>query len=264
MNIAFPALIIFLLLLPGFIFHSFFYTEGNTLLDYQPFSRKTILCFIFNFSLHFLWIFFIWLFGYTINFEVLISLLATQQNSYFHIALEIISLHILSISSYFFSLYIFSGLFAYWAGKLIRKYKLDKTIKFLRIESSWYYFFEGYDCKNKPNAVSVSATIEQGNECYLYEGILVDFFLDNKGEPERLVLASARRRLLEDDKLESDKKNTENNKNRFYSIDSDYFVLKYAELKTLNLVYLNFEPAWVTNERVQLKTHKGKALVFSS
>jgi hypothetical protein len=52
MNIAFPALLIFLLILPGLVFNSSFYKIENTPLTYIPFTSKTIISSVVTIILH--------------------------------------------------------------------------------------------------------------------------------------------------------------------------------------------------------------------
>jgi hypothetical protein len=57
--------------------------------------------------------------------------------------------------------------------------------------------------------------------------------LNKEGNIDRLVLVSASRRMLQNDK------GVVEESIRFYPIDGHYFVLKYNEVKNLNIEYFN-------------------------
>ena len=135
-------------------------------------------------------------------------------------------------------------LLSFLIGKLLRycikQFKLEK-FKLFRINSPWYYLFTGFDWENNPpDGVIISAGIELAGQGYLYKGYLDDFYLDDDGNIDRLVLTSPERRIIEKDK--TDDPNTHPTENRFYSIDSDYFVLKYADIKNLNVQFIQLHP----------------------
>ena len=64
---------------------------------------------------------------------------------------------------------------------------------------------------------------------------LDDYFLDPDGRLDRLILEQVMRRPLRKDKRPG---RPEANGERFYAIDGDYFVLRYAEAITLNVEYI--------------------------
>lgn len=121
----------------------------------------------------------------------------------------------------------------------IKATRLDGTFEFLRLENKRYYLFGGHDWKEgDPEGVVVAATIELANKGYLYLGVLDSFGFDNDGKLDYLILSSAARR-----DIGQDKPSTENDESdgRFYTIDGDSLVLKYDQIKTLNIQYLKIE-----------------------
>jgi len=74
-------------------------------------------------------------------------------------------------------------------------------------------------------------------DAVLYSGILDEFFVDAEGKLDRLVLQQVMRRPIGSDK-NSANLDEANSLSRFYSIDDDYFVLKYEEAITLNIQYV--------------------------
>jgi hypothetical protein len=245
MNIAFPAFLLFIVLLPGFIFQSAFRTQENTLLDYQPFARRTIWGILTAFILQIIWLVCLHVFTfYQTDFLALLTLLASvsSQNDLYVQAVKATADHSVVIMSYFISLYLFafiSGCFLRW---VVRKFKWDQKgifASFVRFESEWYYLFKGYTWQiSNLEGVIVSATTELASQGYLYIGLLKDFSLNKEGDLDYLILTEASRRLIEKDK-NSEKQNTEH----FYPIDGDCFVLKYQEIKTLNISFIRSEIA---------------------
>lgn len=77
-----------------------------------------------------------------------------------------------------------------------------------------------------------------GGQAYLYQGYLERFFLDEEGNIERLVLTSAERRKIQDDKIGAEAQGAST---RFYPIDGHYFVLKYSEIKNLNVQFIKVQ-----------------------
>ena len=71
----------------------------------------------------------------------------------------------------------------------------------------------------------------------LYSGFLDDFYLDEDGVLDRMVLQGVTRRPFDADKVANfgfDSAPIE----RFYAVDGDYFVLRYSEAITLNVEYI--------------------------
>ena len=67
----------------------------------------------------------------------------------------------------------------------------------------------------------------------LYVGVLNNFYFDKDGQLERLILQRVKRRPMSADKS-ADGQDIE----RFYPVDGDSFVLRYAEAITLNIQYV--------------------------
>ena len=90
--------------------------------------------------------------------------------------------------------------------------------------------------------MAIGAVVCLGSSAYLYTGVLVEYFLDDQGQLNRLVLASAARRPLSDDQASesgADPDQSQAYEERFYPIEGDYFVLRYSEVLTLNVRYLD-------------------------
>lgn len=242
MNIAFPTLLILLFLLPGFIFTLAFYKTDEPL-SYLPLTYKVIISLSAAFLIHML---FLWLLSkfssYNYNVPEMLVLIAGNQSTLFDSTVKSISSNeIKNIGLYLVITYLLS----YMLGKLINytfiQLKLDR-FKIFRFDNPWYYLFKGYDLEyinqNGFVIIIISAIMEVAGQGYLYRGELEDFYFDKDGGLDRLVLRNASRRKIEDDKTP---KNSPIEK-RFYPIDGVYFVLKYSQIKNLNVQFLELDP----------------------
>ncbi len=239
MNIAFPALLIFLFVLPGFVFNLAFFKTDNTPLNYIPLTHKAIVSFVVTIILHTIWLLCVcYLLHLYIDLDLILVLIAGVQGVKYSEAITSITAHeLISTAMYLITMYAF----AYALGKSlrlgIRYFKLDEKYGLFRIDSPWYYLFSGYDWENgEPDGVRIAATSEIAGRGYLYIGWLDKFYLDNAGNIERLILTSTVRR-----EIKKDKKVADENAERFYRIEGDYFVLKYAEIKSLNVQFFKIE-----------------------
>jgi hypothetical protein len=241
MNIAFSTLLIFLFILPGLFFTLAFYNTDNKPLNYISLTHKAAVSFFITFLSHLFGLFIlVQCLKYQINYTAFFTLISGAQNSLYTSAIESIDYNeLIHVIVYLLLVYII----AFAIGKLIRwgirKLKLDKRFDILRLDSPWYYLFTGYDWEEgQPDGVMISACMDFGGQAYLYQGYLERFFLDEEGNIERLVLTSAERRKIEDDKIGTEAQGTST---RFYPIDGHYFVLKYSEIKNLNVQFIKVQ-----------------------
>jgi hypothetical protein len=245
MNIAFPALLIFLLVLPGLIFNFAFYKIENTALTYIPFTNKTTIGAIVTLILHTLGLSaLIYIFKTPLDLHSWFILISGVQNDKYSAVIDSLTPHQLIAWAAYLLVICF---IAYSFGKLLRflisHYEWDRH-PFFEIDSSWYYLFKGYGWKDgadgTPDFAQIAAIIEIAGKGYLYSGFLEKFFLDKEGNIDRLVITGARRREISKDKTPSgDEK--DDNFQRFYPIDGDYFVLRYSEIKNLNVQFLKLD-----------------------
>ena len=239
MNIAFPALLIFLLVLPGLIFNFAFYKIDNTALTYIPFTNKTVISSVVTIILHAVGLLVIThVVHHSLHINALLILISgTHDAEYSAVITSLTSSYLLFSAVYLLVIYLIAYLCGYFLRSLIGRWEWDRY-SFFEIDSPWYYLFKGYEWQDGQSAgVRIAATLEMSGECYLYVGILEKFFLNGGGNIDRLVLTNAMRR-----KISNDKKNGETDLlKRFYPIDGDYFVLKYSEIKNLNVQFLKID-----------------------
>lgn len=90
---------------------------------------------------------------------------------------------------------------------------------------------------NRPSETSTPPRVSY------HTGLLVDYELTDKGELDRIVIANAARRRLEDDvRADAPDRLSAENLSRFYPVEGDCLVLRSSEFTTLNIKFLVLEP----------------------
>jgi|SRR5581483_8276870 len=247
MNVALPALIVFFVLLPGFLFRSRFKRAERLSLDYSPFGQVVTQAVLWAAVLHAVWLAGTWLVAHrTVRADVLLKLVSSDSALHAD-AIQAVAADIPRVTWYFASLLVFAYVMPTVARLAIIHWRLDRQAaplsRLLRFHAApWYYLLTGADfaADDTPDFIAVSAIVDAAGRPMLYYGILDDFYLDQDGRLDRLVLEKAMRRPLESDKVALD--GTDRLTERFYAIDGDYFVLRYAEAITLNIEYIKLAP----------------------
>ncbi len=245
MNIAFPALLVFLIILPGFIFYHSFKLSEKTTIDQTPFATTFVIGVVLAALLHLPWIAVADRIGYRADYNALLMLLASPQRDNALVpVINAAAYNFGRIIFYFVSLYIASWLLGLFLRYLVVQFKLDKRAyigPLVKFDTPWYYLFNGYHEDFEVDGVVVSAIVEIDKNPYLYTGLLKEYYFAPDGTLDRLVLEMAMRRPLSEDG-DSDEERGENRYERFYEIPGDYFVLRYSEIKTLNIEFVHVEP----------------------
>lgn len=242
MNIALPALVVFILLLPGFIARSRIKRVERLSLDYSPFGQVVTEAVVWALALHLAWIGLAWLLaGWVVDPETLLRLFSAEAAAQTQ-ALRAVAAQAGGVTLYFASLLVFAQLAPWLVRRVVERYRLDRfdapLSPLLRFSGApWYYLFSGADfaADEVPDFVSVSAVVDVASVPYLYMGLLDDYFMDHDGALDRLVLRQVMRRPMARDKGPD---HVEGDMGRFYPVDGDYFVLRYAECTTLNIEYI--------------------------
>jgi hypothetical protein len=250
---AFSAVILLLLLLPGFILQTA-YTKGrwrwNSPTLVRPLAEQILSGIVTAGALHILWFWIASCLKETINLRVLVMFLLGSfghDDEHFNDALDVLVRHPLKIALYFSSLYVFAALAGLAVRGLVRWMRWDHKYRFLRFNNEWYYLLSGEihsfqetpDIEGETKGVYLTTVVHHSNVDYLYTGFVIDYFFDRNGNLDRVILDEVARRRLSDDKSEEMKEHEE--AARFYEIEGHYFVLRYSEMCTINLDYLIFE-----------------------
>ncbi|MEJ2620132.1 MAG: hypothetical protein P8163_07685 [Candidatus Thiodiazotropha sp.] len=242
MNVAFPALLTFLLILPGFIFRGAFTRSERTQLDSRPFTSETVKSLILAIFLHSLGLQLTKLITpITIDYQVFLTLFTAARGDLLELAINRSAAHMPSFISYLLSIYISAYLLGLVAQKLVINLKLDRhplLSDFFRFDTPWFYLFKGYNDEGEgADFVKLAVTVQQVEATYLYYGILEDFYLTDSGNLDRIILSSVvRRQLITDETFEEDDE-TDSEALRFYEISGDRLVFKYQDITSLNIEY---------------------------
>lgn len=242
MSLALPTLVVFLLLVPGFIARSQIKRAERLSLDFAPFGQVVIQGVVWAAVLHLVWVGGVqWLTAYEFRPEILLRLLAADAARQ-AAALDEVASRFGPISAYLGSLVAFAYLGPNLVRRVVTRLRLDRIdsplaglVRFSR--APWYYLLSGADfhADRQPDLIAISAIVSAGDAVFVYTGILEDYFVDTDGRLDRLILSQVMRRPLARDKTGDP---GEPGLDRFYPIDGDYFVLRYAEVVTLNVEYI--------------------------
>ncbi|MCG8070450.1 MAG: hypothetical protein N0C86_00545 [Candidatus Thiodiazotropha taylori] len=244
MNVAFPALLTFLLILPGFIFRGAFTRSERTQLDNRPFTSETVKSLILAIFLHALWLKLTNLITtISIDYQVFLTLFTAARGDLLELAINRSAVHMPAFITYLMSIYICAYLFGLIAQKLVIKLKLDRhplLSDFFRFDTPWFYLLKGFnDEGDEADFVKLAVTVQQVEATYLYYGILEDFYLTDSGNLDRIILSSVVRRQLIADDASVDQEDAEQpgEARRFYEISGDRLVFKYKDITSLNIEY---------------------------
>jgi len=262
MNVALPALVVFLALLPGFIARSRIKRAERLSLDYSPFGQVATEAMVWAIVLHVLWLALVGTWGALDDFlgaappagrppldaGVLLHLLAAHAPTQSD-ALDVVAQHAGRIGAYLASLIVFSYLGPTLLRQAVTRWRLDRRgarfSPWLRFsQAPWYYLLSGADFAEEdvPDFIAISALVDVAGQPWLYKGILDDYDIQPDGQLDRLILGQVIRRPLSADKGSSAEAERPG-WGRFYPVDGDCFVLRYAETITLNIEYIKLARA---------------------
>lgn len=244
MNVALPALVIFVLLLPGFALRTRYKRVERTSLDYSPFGQVVTEGIAWAAFLHAVWLAGAYLlFDQRLRTDVLIGLLGSDSASQ-GAAMRYLRATDTWIAVYFGTLYVAALTAGGMARAAITRFRLDQRDSKLAFwfrfsQAPWYYLLTAADLPDseKPDLILASAIVQAGKDAYLYSGVVEYYYVSEEGQLDRLVLSGAGRRRLDADKASADQPRDE----RFYPIDGDFLVLRYEEVVTLNIQYVRLE-----------------------
>ncbi|NGM63560.1 hypothetical protein G5B30_16750 [Sphingobacterium sp. SGG-5] len=137
-----------------------------------------------------------------------------------------------------FAFFIFSIAIAclcgYFLHKLIRYFRLDVTFSPLRFANEWNYIFrneasQSIDSsleKKKYHSTELDIIVKESknDNPVFYSGILKDYFLDEYGQLDKIILKAAKKRV---------KKNQ--GTKEFVEIKGDTFIVPYCNIENINL-----------------------------
>jgi len=245
MNIAFPAFFILILIIPGFIFQNSYEKVENTTIEKKTFDVSSSLAFFYALLIHaFLIATLSVLTSFEISYEICLKLL-TGSKSISQAELIAIEKNVPQIFYYFSSAFVL----AFISGKVFQKiiFALNpyKSSRF-SFDTPWYYELKGKLSETQDaQLIKLSCLVDAKNSSFLYYGILEDFYLDSGGQLNRIVLSNVQRRYIELDdadallhKINNKQPESDHSQERFYKIKGNRLILKYEDIRNINIEYL--------------------------
>ena len=252
MEFAVSAILLLILLLPGFILQSA-YTKGfwrwNSPTSARSLTEQVPAAVVLSSIMHAVWTSFSALVGYPVNFQAVAMLLLGSygyDETHFESSLNALTNNPFKVFFYFISLYAVSALLGYLCHWIVRKQGWDRSTRILRFNNQWFYLLSGEitEFKESPegfaeiSGVVLNTVVHHQEADWLYVGVIADFFFDKAGSLDRVLLTSVERRKLSDD-INADADDPDE---KYYDIEGDYFVLRYSEMSTINIDYIFVTP----------------------
>jgi hypothetical protein len=254
MNFAFPALLVFLLVLPGIILR-YSYARGPwgwaSPTSMRRVSEELAFGVAFALVLHAAWLVLVRRLGFEPDVEAIVLLLAGnfgEGSVHLDRVLSSVAGHYPGVTAYLVSLYVAAGIAGNLGHRVVRRLKLDHLTKTFRFDNYWFYMLTGEVLDFRENAeesravdgVYCSAVVDHASDSYLYRGIVSDFTFDRDGALDTIVLMDAHRRRLVDDRPDEEPRppvGPSEPDERYYEIRGDFLILRSSEIRTLNLDY---------------------------
>jgi hypothetical protein len=254
MNFAFPALLVFLLVLPGIILR-YSYARGPwgwaSPTSMRRVSEELAYGVAFALVLHAVWLALVRWLGFQPDVAAMVLMLLGnfgEQSQHLDRVLDSVAGYYPGIAGYLVSLYGAAAVAGNLGHRAVRQLRLDHLTKTFRFDNYWFYMLTGEVLDFRENAedgrevdgVYCSAVVDHASGSYLYRGIVSDFTFDREGALDTIVLMDAHRRRLTDDRAEDEPRppvGPAAPDGRYYEIRGDFLILRTSEFRTLNLDY---------------------------
>lgn len=261
MNIAFPALFVFLLALPGIILRYAYREWAWKIPVYRlPLGEEIAKSFFSAAVLHLLGCLAAERFGYRVNFSDVLTLLTGGFGlppEVLKQRLVAITRHPGAVAAYFSSLYAVAAGVGLMGHHLVRWLGLDLRIKALRFDNFWHYalnaemplFAENRadyaailgisdkDLAAQDILTIVSCVVAHGTKSFVYYGFPIDYSFDRIGSLERIVIENVSYQELLTPEEELATRSTGGVIARS-SIVADLFVLNASDIHNLAIQYV--------------------------
>lgn len=240
MSFALSTIIIVILLLPGAIVSTAYYSSLRIKKSSIHISTQELLLkgLTFSFIIHCCAICLLRYLGYQINFNILYTFILGKE---LNISDELITSSVLKFFSYNITLVIFSWFITKIFKHFVYKYKLDLNLYSLRLTNYWFHVFsarylDGPGIKGKEidtDFIFVDILVENK---IIYSGILNDFnYSAYKDELENIILQNARKSILH----EHEKDGVRHSKVGATSkIPGDVFLIPASQIININITYI--------------------------
>ena len=249
MNFALPAVVVFILMLPGFVARSRLKRTERRQLDYAPFGQIVTEALVWACLLHMIWLQICrWVTGLRFNPALAVGLFSSDAKRQAQ-ALDTLASQASDITAYLGSL----TLLAYVLPSLLRwaitRWRLDREGSLISpwcrfSDAPWYYLLSGADfaATDMPDIISISATVKLGDETVVFTGILDSYECLPDGTLDRLMLEQTTRQPLGKPPDNPPGDEPASQERLAVVQEGDLFVLSYAQILTLGIEYLKLAP----------------------
>lgn len=265
MNLALPALAIVVLLSPGLIFTWAIREWLDLSFEQSELLKSLLVVVIASVVLHVAGGVGCACLGLPISYRAVLALLQGGPDRELGWAMDMAASSLGRVTLYFFSLWVLASIVGFLSNRFLFRFRPDLRPNWsgvCQLSNEWYYFLSGdytrlpktkWDTSRTPDIIRISTVITVGQETYLYCGLLTDFYFDRGGKLDRLVLASAKRRRMRDDRS-PDQEHHPDGDDRYYPIIGHLFVIKYNEVSTLNFQY-----AWLEETEEEASSNRDRS-----
>lgn len=246
MNLAFGALLLAILLLPGIVFR-YAYLRSNALRKSVDFSLLSEAVFILLpcLLLHLLGWGFDTLVERSLAFDVLYALLSGAGLS--AEGIEALQRGFLPFVLYILLLCGMAATIGIYLQRWVVANRWDERFKLLSIYNDWDKYFSGHAIIDDPQSafdfVQVDVVVGSSEGDMLYTGILAHYSLNKEQGIDRLFMKQVSRRRFVDDVVMGDPSvySTKEDDERYYNLPGNFLVIPFSQVKNLNIIYLRVQ-----------------------
>lgn len=236
MNLALGVIVIFIIAIPGIIFRLTYLSSHYSKRTINTTAVEEIFNSLFPaFFFHGICIVFLIKIGEVIDFQFIYNLLIgnnTAKN------IDVLNNYIGTFLFYIFCNILLNYASAQALRYYVLKYRLYNKIPFLTIYNKWYHVLKPPNGDNSEISVWVDVLVETKNDSVLYRGFITDFWLDRDGGICELHIENVRRREFKNDEKQLSEDEIIQ---RYYNIPGERFIIKYQDVKNMNLIYYESE-----------------------
>ena len=247
MSLAFSAFVLFILVAPGVLLR-------RTYLS-QPFAKRfsatsatdeIVWAIVPALLLHAFALGCIRQLGYAVDFAALGHLLVgAKEDAALEAAFRSLDGHLRDIVVYNVLLWALAAGIGYGLRSIVISWRLDQRFQPFRFSNEWYYLLTGRGLTNEEDfdVVWVDALIGSGEASVIYSGALVGYYLSRDGGLESLWLTRVSKWVVAkaDDTKPSEHPVARKQTHVEIEIPGEVFVVKYADVKNLNITYKSVE-----------------------
>lgn len=250
MNIAFGALVLFLLLYPGIALRIAYLNGPYSVKNIQSsLVDELVLSIIPAFILQAMGYLFVeYCLHINIHLDIIYQLIVGSTIKEYRPDFAVIESSLWRVLIYNCLILAIALCLGRFARHVVMKYNWDIRFPSLRFNNEWYYLFSGR-ILDQPGSTGnssdiewavISVVVETKDGSYIVRGILSGYFLSKDGL-DRIHLTNVYRRKLSEDVTASEKADNLDDDTRYYSMPGEFFVIPYKEIKNINVDYFRLQ-----------------------